>query len=704
VVVVLADDMGYADLGAYGSEIRTPNLDRLAKRGLVYSRFTATGICSPSRAALLTGRNHHSVGMGWLAGQDWGFPGYRGEIDRDAATLPEILKSQGFATMMVGKWHLNHAEEGGAAGPFDEWPTGRGFERYWGFLGGETSQWFPDQLVSGNEVIPTPADGSFYLPDALTDHAIGMIRDLRVSQPQKPFFLYYAAGAVHAPHHVKAADRARYAGRYDVGWDKIREERLARQKAMGVSPAGADLGQVMDETKPWASLTPDQKKMYARFQENYAGFVDNLDQNVGRLLDYLQSIGELDNTIVVFTSDNGGSLEVGAEGSANVVGEFYVGRQDRTAENLKAYDKIGSPETHPHYPRGWMQASNTPYRYAKRFMYGGGINVPLIVSWPKGLKAPGVRRQFHHIDDLAPTLLEVLKVDPPAELNGRPTPPMEGVSMAYSFDRPAAPTRKQGQYYEVEGQRAYIKGDWKIVTVRPEGANYDQPAWRLYDIGNDPSETKDLVQAHPDIVAALAADWQAAAVKYDVLPVNDSTLLNRTPWIGPAEQARRTRFEFTPSDRTIGRADQPVLRGRAYRISAEVARSDVAQGGVLVAAGDSYAGWTLFVRDNRLVYENNIPEFGGRLVSDRPLPAGKVSLGFRFDPSSPGAASGVGTLLIDGAPAGSMTFRRPPNLIWEGMDVGRDTLTPVSREYGSPNPFTGTLSRVVFDLASLPTD
>src|SRR5690606_11981763 len=253
--------LGYADLGAYGSEIRTPNLDRLAKRGLVYSRFTATGICSPSRAALLTGRNHHSVGMGWLAGQDWGFPGYRGEIDRDAATLPEILRGRGFATMMVGKWHLGHSEDASPAGPFDQWPTGRGFERYWGFLSGETSQWFPDQLVSGNEMVETPTDGSFYLPDALTDHAIGMIRDLRVAQPAKPFFLYYAAGAVHAPHHVKEADRARYAGRYDIGWDKVREQRLARQKAIGLAPPGAQLGQTMDETKPWDSLTPDQKKM-----------------------------------------------------------------------------------------------------------------------------------------------------------------------------------------------------------------------------------------------------------------------------------------------------------------------------------------------------------------------------------------------------------------------------------------------------------
>jgi arylsulfatase A-like enzyme len=701
VLIILTDDLGYSDIGAFGSEIATPNLDRLASRGLVYNHFTSTGVCSPTRAALLTGRNHHSVGMGWLAGQDWGYPGYRGELARDAATLPEILKGQGYATMMVGKWHLAHNEDATPSGPFDEWPTGRGFERFWGFLGGETSQWFPDQLVSGTQVIPTPADGSFYLPDALTEHAIEMIRDLRQAQPDKPFFLYYATGAPHAPHHVKPQDRAKYAGRYDLGWDKIREERLARQEAKGLIPDGTKLGAYTEGSKPWAQLTADQKKMYARFQENYAGFIDNIDQNVGRLLDYLATTGELDNTIVIFTADNGASREVGPEGSTNVVADFYHNRKTTTADNLKSYDDVGTWRTHPHYPQGWMLASNTPFTYGKRSMYGGGINSPLIISWPKGIEARGVRKQFHHMDDLAPTLLEALKITPPTSVEGHAVKPMEGVSMAYSFAQPNAPTHKESQYYEVEGQRAFISGDWKIVTYRVDGVRYDAAPWRLYDLAKDPSERVDLAKVHPDIVARLAKGWDEAAARYDVLPVNDNPLLNRAPWVPPSPTARRTHFEFTRDQPTIERARQPALVGREYAISATISRERAQQQGVIVAAGDAYTGWTLFVKDNRLVYENSLPEFGGRLVSETPLPTGDVRIGYRFKPTAPGRVDGVGTLLVNGQPVGSKAFGKPPLMVWEGMDVGQDRLTPVSREYASPNAFDGGLGKVVFDLAPL---
>lgn len=699
VLIILVDDLGYSDIGAYGSEIATPNLDRLAARGLTYTRFTSTGICSPSRAALLTGRNHHSVGLGWLAGQDWGYPGYRGELARDAATLPEILKSRGYATMMVGKWHLSHNQDATPSGPFDQWPTGRGFERFFGFLGGEVSQWFPDQLVSGAEVIPTPADGSFYLPDVLTDRAIEMIHDLRQAQPQKPFFLYYATGAPHAPHHVKPQDRAKYAGRYDAGWDRIREERLARQKAKGLVPAGAPLGGYTEGSRPWSQLTPDQRRMYARFQENYAGFVDNIDQNVGRLFNYLADTGELANTIVIFTSDNGASREVGPEGSTNVVGEFYHGRIATTAENLKAYDDVGSWRTHPHYPQGWMLASNTPFTYGKRTMYGGGINAPLIISWPKGIEARGVRRQFHHINDLAPTLLELLHIAPPATVDGHAVKPMEGVSMAYSFSQPDAPTRKDGQYYEIEGQRAFIAGDWKIVNYRVDGVRYDAAPWRLYNLATDPSERQDLAKAHPDTVARLANEWDQAARRYNVLPVNDNPLLNRAPWVPPSETAKRSHFEFARSQPTIERARQPVLVGREYTISATISRATADQKGVIAAMGDAYSGWTLFVQDNRLVYENNLPEFGGRLVSAAPLPLGELRVGYRFKPTAPGRLDGVGTLLVNGQPVGSKSSGKPPLMVWEGLDIGQDRLTPVSKEYASPNTFEGRLDKVVFDIS-----
>ncbi|MCP4579861.1 MAG: arylsulfatase, partial [Deltaproteobacteria bacterium] len=418
IVIVLADDLGYADLGCYGSEIQTPHIDRLAEDGIRYSHFTVTAICSPTRAALLTGLNHHSAGTGWLAEWDSGFPGYRGEISNNAVTLPEVLKGYGYQTLMVGKWHLTNQNHRSRIGPFDSWPTQRGFDRYWGFLDGEASQWLPHALVRGNEIIQPPQDGSFYFPDAMTDNAIEMIRDLRAHDEEMPFFLYYAPGATHAPHHTKAADRAKYKGAYDKGWDLIRRQRLAKQKEMGLAPKSTQLSDYNPGVKPWAELSPDQQRMYARFQENYAAFVDNLDQNVGRLTAHLEEIGELSNTLFIFLSDNGGSREVGVEGSSNAL-KFYHRRPATNAENLEDYDRVGEPGTHPHYPHGWMQASNTPFIHAKRTAYGGGVRVPLIVSWPEGMKAKnGVRTQFHHINDIMPTILDAIGVKPPTHYKG----------------------------------------------------------------------------------------------------------------------------------------------------------------------------------------------------------------------------------------------------------------------------------------------
>ncbi|MGE0385523.1 MAG: arylsulfatase [Gammaproteobacteria bacterium] len=704
VVIILADDLGYADLGAYGSEIETPALDRLAASGLRYSRFTATAICSPSRAALLTGLNHHSAGLGWLANADWGYPGYRGELTRDAVTLAEILQTAGYATMMVGKWHLTASEDLTPAGPFDNWPTGRGFDRYYGFIDGEVSQWYPHQLISDTRFIAPPADGSFYLPDALTDHAVRMIHELRNARPDKPFFLYYATGATHAPHHVKPADRDKYRHRFDEGWDAIRAQRLARQKAIGLVPRNTALAPYSPGVVRWDSLGADQKRMYARLQENYAGFADNLDQNVGRLLDYIRSIGELDNTIVVFTSDNGASREVGVEGTTNAPGHFYHFQPATTAGNLRDYDAVGSWRTHPHYPHGWMQASNTPFIQAKRSTFGGGINVPFIISWPKGLPARGeVRSQFHHMTDVTPTLLELLHIDAPATYQGRPVKPMEGVSMVYSFSSAEEPTRKHGQYYEIEGQRAYIDGDWKITNWRPEDKHYDEVPWHLYNLREDFSETRDLSQRYPQRVRELERKWWDDARRYNVLPVNDQPLLDRAPWVPPGAQALREHFEYDTSDIDIPGPAQPVLIGRSYTITAVIDRRSDSDGGVIVARGDVYSGWSLFVHDNRLVYENNLPNIGARIVSNAALPVGRTEVGFRFDLTrKPGPLSGRGTLYVGGKVAGTTDLPMPILMGWEHLEVGQDSRTPVSSWYASPATFTGRVERLRFDLDPYP--
>lgn len=360
IVVILADDLGYADVGSFGSEIRTPNIDQLASTGLRYNNFTVTAMCSPSRAALLTGLNHHAAGVGWVAEWDFGYPGYRGELQSDVVTLPQILQQHGYATYATGKWHLTNGEHRSRIGPFTSWPTQKGFDRYWGFLEGETDQFEPAVIVSGNEVMPMPRDPNYYFPDDLTAHSIQMIKDLRAVDQNKPFFLYYAPGAVHAPHHTLPEDRERYQGQYSQGWDVVRTQRLAKQKQLGIVPANTALTAHNPHVEDWQHLTPDQQRMYARFQENYAGFVDNLDQQVGKLVAYLRESGQLDNTIIIFMSDNGASPEGDVEGQSNGLAFFHY-HKTTTAENLPHFADLGGSNTHPHYPLGWVQASNTPF-------------------------------------------------------------------------------------------------------------------------------------------------------------------------------------------------------------------------------------------------------------------------------------------------------------------------------------------------------
>ncbi|WP_116365923.1 arylsulfatase [Parahaliea mediterranea] len=714
VVIVLADDLGYSDIAPYGGDIRTPNLAALAESGLRYSDFTVTGVCSPTRAALLTGLNHHSAGVGWLAEWDAGFPGYRGELRADVATLPEILREHGYATLMAGKWHLTHSNKRSRLGPFDSWPTQRGFDRYWGFLDGEASQWQPHALIDGTTQLPPVSDPDFYFPDALTDQAIGMIRDLRALDGDKPFFLYYTPGAPHAPHHTKAQDRARYRGAFDAGYDAIRSQRLAAQKALGLLPEHTRLSPPNPGVTPWQDLGADERRLYTALQENYAAFVDNLDQNIGRLRTYLGEIGELENTIFIFLSDNGASREVGVHGSGNVMA-FFHNRPLTVQESLGYLDRLGETDTHPHYPHGWLQASNTPFAHAKRTNWAGGVRVPFIIAWPAGIEARGgIRHQFHHVNDIAPTLLELLGITPPNLVGGRQVKPMEGTSLAYSLADSAAPTRKDGQYYEIEGQRAYTRGDWKIVGFREEREAYDARPWQLFNITEDPAETTDLAAEFPGKVAELDKLWWQAAERYEVLPLIDMPLLERafrTRENNDERKVWRLQRDITPI--LVGNA--PTLAGTSYRITARLPARRASDEGVLLAMGDAHSGYSLYVQSNRLVYELNVGHTRTRVVSDRPLPEGAVELAWHFNKDNTALAlasgllssgsidpwktlAGQGQLLINGEVAGQAEITTPLTAVWEGLEVGQDSLSPVSTHYRAPFRYSGELPEVLIEI------
>ncbi len=716
IVVILADDLGYSDVSPFGGEIRTPNIQRLADNGLRYNHFTVTAMCSPTRAALLTGLNHHSAGVGWVAEWDYGYPGYRGELAPDVVTLPQILQQHGYATFAAGKWHLSNGEHRSRIGPFDSWPTQKGFDRYWGFLEGETDQFQPAVIVSGNEVVETPTDSNYYFPDDLTAHAIQMLQDLRAVDRAKPFFLYYAPGAVHAPHHTKAEDRERYRGQYAQGWDAVREQRLARQKELGIAPAHTDLTPLNPQVQPWASLTGDQQHVYARFEENYAGFVDNLDQQIGRLIAHLERTGELDNTIVVFLSDNGASPEGDAEGQTNSLA-FYHFHKTTTAENLPLLDAIGGSSTHPHYPLGWAQVSNTPFKHTKRTTHGGGVNSPFIISWPKGIAARGqIRSQFHHIDDLAPTLLELLHIDPPSQYQGHAVKPMEGSSFAYSFTDATAASPKTEQYYELEANRGYYADGWKLAAYREGAQAYDESRWELYNLGEDFSEAHDMAARYPDKVRALEEKWWTAARRYQVLPLVDVGLLERALYAKFIKLPQPSHPVFPVGGGTVPHNLAPLLPGKSYTITADIHRDSEQQQGVIAAQGDRFSGYTLYIQDNHLVYERNTGMDVVRIVSSDTVPVGDVKLQLRYDKVSTGLAvakglfsegvdfnrlsvlEGTATLLINGQSAGSGVIAQPFMVGWEGLDIGRDTGSPVSKRYQTPFAFTGQLTSVRYDL------
>ncbi len=708
VLVLLLDDVGFAQLGCFGSDIRTPTFDRLAAGGLRYREFHTTGICSPTRACLLTGRNHHSNGVGIIQEMATGFPGYNGMVPRENGFLSEMLLQQGYATFGIGKWHLTQAGEYASGASKARWPLARGFERFYGFLGGKTNQWAPTLVHDNHYITPprTPEEG-YHLNADLADHAIEYITDLRAVAPDKPFFMYYCLGAGHAPHHVEPEWIERYRGKFDQGWDRWREEVFARQLSSGVVPAGTRLSPRPPWVAGWDSLSEDARRLYARQHEVFAGFLEQTDHHVGRVIDFLSTLGELDNTLVVLASDNGASAEGGEHGSFNEL--QFPNRVEPTIEqNLARIDEWGSVRSYPNYSWGWAWAGNTPLRRWKRYLHQGGMSDPLIVHWPKGIASRGeVRGQYVHAVDLAPTILEALGLDPPKLLNGVAQRPLEGVSFAHTFSAADAPTRKHVQYYEMIGSRALWSEGWKAVVEQPQGdalteAILAQQRWELYHVAEDFSECEDLAGKHPEKLAELVERWWVEAGKYNVLPL-DSRMQTRMAERKPSAAGPQERYVYYPDGAPQFEYTAVNLKNRSHTITAEVDIPPGGAEGVLLAHGSWFAGYSLYLKDRRLHYVHNhlgLAEY--RISSTEEIGPGAAILQFRF--TRTGEHRGTGSLHLGDRLIGQGEIPHTvPAVIetsGEGLCCGYDSGLPVTDHYRAPFRFTGRIVRVVVDVGA----
>jgi arylsulfatase len=702
-VVVLLDDVGFAQFGCYGSDIRTPTFDALAAAGLRYSNFHTTALCSPTRAALLTGRNHHTVGMGRVAEIASGFPGYNAEMSHNDGMISEILVRNGYSTFAVGKWHLTPSHEAQMGAPRWRWPLGRGFERFYGFLGGETDQYHPDLVYDNHEVDPpkTPNEG-YHLTQDMADKAITFMNDARAAHQTKPFFLWFAPGACHAPHQAPKPFIDAYRDQFNQGWDTWREEVFARQLTAGLMPAGTTLSERPHWVPAWDSLSADERRLYSRMMEVYAGFLTHTDAQVGRLVEHVKSLGEFDNTIFIVMSDNGASAEGGPKGSYNEV-FFFNFVPENLEENLKRIDLLGTPEAHNHYPWGWAWAGNTPFKRWKRETHEGGVTDPLIVHWPQGIKqSGGVRHQYTHAVDLMPTLLELLQIAPPAEIAGVPQSPIEGVSFAHTLNQPDVATKHLTQYFEMMGSRALYHDGWKAVVFHPimgfayDGSDaslpFDRDEWELYNIDNDRAEIHNLAETHPEKLQEMIALWWREAEAHRVLP------LNNQPGKFGDRRHRRERYEYRPGIGSLPRAVAPNLHNRGFRIIAEV-NSPGSVSGAICAHGSASAGYAVYVRDNRLHYVHNFLGLQRFVAAASvPIPRGAHRLVVEFTMSA--RFKGNVELFYDDLPVGAAEIPMTVPFFYgtAGFTVGYLRGHSVIHEEHVPFAFTdGALHRVIIE-------
>jgi arylsulfatase len=736
VVYVVLDDVGFSALGCYGGPVETPNIDRVAEQGVRYTQWHTTALCSPTRSCLLTGRNHTRNSMACITEAAIGFPNASGTIPPENGMLPEMLGELGWNTYMVGKWHLCPDAEMNLASTRRNWPTGRGFERFYGFLGAETNQWYPD-LVYDNHPVEQPAtpEQGYHLTEDLTDKALAFIKDANSVAPGKPFFLYYAPGACHAPHHAPKEWIDRYRGRFDMGYEAIRQQTLARQKELGIVPDSTGLPPInpigtpqtrtgpdgkpfptMDFTKPWASLSDDEKHLFARMAEVYAGFLAHADHHIGRLLDYLDESGMRENTMVVIVSDNGASGEGGPDGSVNEM-KFMNGLPDDLAENLSMLDELGGPETYNHYPTGWAMAFNTPFKMWKRYEFNGGTSDPCIISWPAGMRARGqIRTQYHHAIDITPTILDALNVTPPATIKGYTQSPIDGMSMRYSFDDPTADGHRKRQFYSMLGSRAIWHDGWKAVTNHPAisgWGHFNDDEWELYHTDVDRAELRNLAAEQPDKLRELVNLWFAEAGANNAFPLDDRSAFEIFMTPRPMLSPSRNRYVYFPGTAEVPESQSVNIRNRSYAIGALVDIPRAGAEGVLFAHGARFGGHALYVKDNRLHYTYSfVGSVEEAVVADRDLPIGEnLILSAAFNKTGedpPGVAVGALSLYHGDTKVGEAQIKTQPGKFaigGEGLCIGRDGGAGVTDDYPGEMPWSfkgGTIHRVAIDVSGEP--
>jgi len=727
VLFIVLDDTGFGQLGCYGSPIETPNLDSLAANGLIYSNMHTTALCSPTRSCILTGRNHHSNAMACITEGSTGYPGSNGNIPFENGFLSEILSQHGYSTYAIGKWHLTPADQISAAGPYDRWPLGRGFERFYGFLGGETHQYYPELVYDNHQVEPpkTPEEG-YHVTEDLVDKAIAFIADAKQVAPNKPFFLYFCTGAMHAPHHVPKQWADRYKGKFDEGWEVYREQVFAKQKNLGIVPADAEISRHDPDVKPWKDCSADEKRLYARMMEVFAGFLTHTDHHVGRLLEFLKRINEFDNTLIMVISDNGASSEGGPTGSVNE-NLFFNNVPESLEENLKEIDKLGGPDTFNHYAWGWTWAGDTPFRRWKRETYRGGISDPFIVHWPGGIKAKGeVRTQYAHAIDMVPTVLESLGIGAPEEVRGVTQSPIEGVSFAHTFDSADASTRHVTQYFEMMGHRSLYHDGWRAVcpwpgpsfteagkffgTPIPKGTltELDANNWELYHVEKDWTENHNIASENRAKLIEMVGTWYVEAGKYKVMPV-DGRGTQRFAEERPQIAKDRTSYTFYPGTQSVPYNAGPRLLNRTHSITADVEVPEKGAEGVLISFGGTDGGYALYLMDGKLQYvQNYVAREYLHVASTEPVPPGHHQLRFEFEATGgPDIGQGRGSpghveLYMDGKLVGAADFALTTPLILGltgGIKVGADPGAPVAPFYDAPFEFTGTICSVTIDVS-----
>ncbi|MGM7698742.1 arylsulfatase [Microbacterium sp. A84] len=692
VITIVLDDVGFGQLGCYGSSIATPHIDSLAEGGARYSNFHVAALCSPTRASLLTGRNHHAVGVGFLADFDSGFPGYRGAVRREVPMLPEILKEEGYATYAVGKWHLTPPSQMTQAGPFEQWPTGRGFDRYYGFLGGEEDQWAPE-VWEDQHYAELPEDPEYHVSADLVDRSRRYLADHVSATPERPFYLHLAFGAGHAPHQAPKDYIARYQGAYDHGWDEERARILRRQIERGIVPEGTELPPANPGVAAWDGLSDDQKRLYARMQEVFAAFMEYTDAQIGRLLAFLQEQGLTENTLVVLLSDNGASGEGGPHGSANEY-RYFLGLEDRFEDSLAMIDDLGSPLTHNHYPSGWAQAGNTPLKMYKKYTYGGGVRAPLIVHWPGHVqRAEQVRHQFHHVTDLVPTILQAIDVDVPESFRGAAFEDFDGTSLAYSLADPDAEGTRSTQYFETAGYRGIVKDGYKAIANHEPGADYDADRWELYAIREDFNEVADVSAQHPELTQSLVDAWWEEAERHGVLPLDDRMQTR----VQSRDLVReRASYRMLPGARLPNGSAAPGFGDREFRITVQLSNFVGQESGVLVSYGRRAAGFVLFMDDGKAVFDlNRAGEH--TVVSAPPAPAGTTEVSLTLQRRE---GKAVATLAYDGVDAQTQELPSlmPAGLGCLSLQVGYNYPSPVSSLYERPARFTGSIREALIEF------